>query len=676
MTDPWRDGPEELSSRLMRPMLTLYEQRFGRDELKRLIEELGATLMLVEEPDRWFSAERFIAVNQAMVERAGDPEMPYRAGRDIVAPATLGPMRLGLFDIVSTKQALEALPRVSEKVSRISTWEVETLGRGQARVTFRATDPARDHITFCRNRHGSLESLPRVVGLPGTQVEHPTCLHRGGVACVYDVRWSDPPQWGRSLGAGRGGGGGGGIGGIGAGSALGPPALGLSLGAGFVALNRTTRDNRQRQQHAWDAQKLVETNERRVRELSATQQVSDAIRGSLDPQALVQRVLDKLRASLGYDRALYLAVQDDSLVATSGVGFSEEGARQADIRISLTPSGTDRRLFANVLHDGEPLLITNIDEYAEQLLPANAARLAAIGTTGFIAAPVSWRGTSHGLLLVDRRGAGRKLDGRDLDVVASVAGSLGAGLSSALLYEQAREALLINQKFRQYLPRSVVDDVVADPEAALQLGGETIQAAIVFCDIAGFTSMSQRSTPEQVIGALNAWFGMTDPTIAEHRGIIDKRIGDAILIVFLHDAEPEVAGDHPVARAVAAAEAMQALLAERGPEIGETAAAFGGMQVRHAIHYGEVIAGNLGSVDRMEYTILGDAVNVCSRLEGITPPGEIWMTGEALAALGEDAPERYGERETITLRGRETATSTYAVQTVDDRIAGPDDLED
>jgi len=674
-TDPWRDGPEELNARLLKPMLTLYEERFGRDGLKALIEELGATLMLVEEPDRWFSAERFIAVNRAMVERADDPEMPYRAGRDIVAPATLGPLRLGLFDIVSTKQALEALPRVSESVSRISSWEVEIQGTGRARVTFRAAGPEYDDVTFCRNRHGTLESLPQVVGLPGTEVEHPTCLHAGGAACVYDVRWSDPPQWGRILWATTLLAGVGGVAGIVAGSILGPPALGLALGAGFVALTRTTQDNRKRQQDAWDARKLVETNERRVRELSATTQVADAIRGSLDPDALLQEVLERLRASLGYDRALYLAARDDALVATSSIGFTHIGTQLADIRISLSPSGDDRRLFANILHDGAPILITDIEEYAEQLLPDNAIRLKAIGSTGFIAAPVSWRGTRHGLLLVDRQGAGRRLDGRDLDVVASVAGSLGAGLSSAEQYERARETLAINQKFIQYLPRSVVDDVQADPEAALQLGGKTIQAAIVFCDIAKFTSMSQRSTPEQVVAALNAWFAIADPIIGKHRGIIDKRIGDAILIVFLHDTEAETSADHPVARAVASSEAMQAQLGRRGAEIGEACASFAGMRVRHAIHYGEVIAGNVGTVDRMEYTILGDAVNVCARLEGITPPGEIWMTGEALTAMGADAPEKYRERETITLRGRETATSTYAVQTLDEPLGAPEEAD-
>jgi class 3 adenylate cyclase len=642
-------------------MLTLYEKRFGREGLEALLEELGATLQLVEEPDRWFSAERFIALNRAMVEHSQDPDMPYRAGRDIVAPATLGPLRLGLMDLVSTKQALEALPRVSKGVSRISNWEVEILGEGLARATFRPDSPAKDDRTFCRNRHGTLESLPEVVGLPMADVTHPICFFEGGAACVYDLEWSDPPQlgpryWGAvvvltTLG----------IAGVAFGSMLGAAALGLAVGVAFAAVTRKTVNNQERQQDAWDTEKLIESNERRVRELSATQQVSDAIRGSLDPQTLVEQVLASLRASLDYDRALYLAVDGDQLVATSGVGFTVSGAGQADIRISMEPKGGDDRLFANIVKKGTPLLITDVSEYAEKLLPENAARLAAIGTKGFIAAPVSWRGERHGLLLVDRREAERKLDARDLDLVGAVASSLGAGLSSAHLYDQARETLLINQKFRQYLPRSVVDEVQADPEAALQLGGKTIQAAIVFCDIAKFTSMSARSTPEQVIQALNAWFGLTDPTIAAHAGIIDKRIGDAILIVFLHND----GDDHPVARAVASAEEMQGLLRREGVKISEAAASFAGMQVRHAIHYGEVIAGNLGSLERMEYTILGDAVNVCARLEERTPAGEIWLTGEALKAMGTDAPERYRERETTTLRGRDTMTSAYKVETLD-----------
>ena len=666
MTDPWRDGPQELSARILKPMLTAYEARFGRDGLNDLVEALGANLLLLEEPDRWFSAERFIALNRAMVERSGDPDLPYRAGREIVAPATLGPLRLGLFDIVSARQAYEMLPRVAAKVSRVGGWEVDILGPERGRLTFRTEELANDDPTFCRNRHGSLESLPEIVGLSGSNVEHPECMHRGAPACVYDVRWTNPPRWTLRLWAlALLSGAAGGVAGL-LGWSIAWAFPGIAVGLATVAAARGSRDLRKNQQAAWQATQLVEANERRVRELSAVQKVSDAIRGSLNPTTLVQEVLDALRESLGYDRALYLAVYKDELVATGSVGFDEIGKRLASVRISLTPDGEDRRLFGNIIHNGRPQLISDVAEYAEQLLPENRGRLRAIGTTGFIAAPVLWRGGRHGLLLVDRRGAGRPLDNRDLDLVASVAGSLGAGLSSAQLYEQAREALLINQKFRQYLPRSVVDDVQADPEAALKLGGQSRNIAIVFCDIAKFTAMSARSTPEECVAALNAWFSITDPTIAGHRGIIDKRIGDAILMVFIHDTEDESREDHPVGRAVACAEEMQALLRSEGHKIGQAASAFEGMQVRHAIHYGEVISGNVGSLDRMEYTIMGDAVNVCARLEERTPPGEIWLTGEALTALGDHAPDRYKERETLTLRGRDTATSAYEVRTLDD----------
>ena len=334
-------------------MLTLYEKRFGREGLEALLEELGATLQLVEEPDRWFSAERFIALNRAMVERSQDPDMPYRAGRDIVAPATLGPLRLGLMDLVSTKQALEALPRVSKGVSRISNWEVEILGEGLARATFRPDSPAKDDRTFCRNRHGTLESLPEVVGLPMADVTHPICFFEGGAACVYDLEWSDPPQlgpryWGAvvvltTLG----------IAGVAFGSMLGAAALGLAVGVAFAAVTRKTVNNQERQQDAWDTEKLIESNERRVRELSATQQVSDAIRGSLDPQTLVEQVLASLRASLDYDRALYLAVDGDQLVATSGIGFTVSGAGQADIRISMEPRGGRRQAVRQHRQEGD-----------------------------------------------------------------------------------------------------------------------------------------------------------------------------------------------------------------------------------------------------------------------------------------------------------------------------------
>ena len=667
MKDPWRDGPEQLSARLLRPMLTLFEDRFGRDELEKLVGDLDTSMDLLEDGDRWFSAERFIALNRAMVERSGDPEMPYRAGRDIVEPATLGPLRIGMFDLVTTAQAFHAVPRISKRVSRISTWEFELIDKGRARITFRAQDPSLDDITFCRNRHGSLESLPKIIGRPTAIVTHTECAHRGGTCCVYEAQWTEPPPWTGLAFLG------GAITGVLTlvGASLGwtfaPTLAGLCVAFLAVALTRSSDSNRALKEDASAAEWMAITNERRVMELSAIQRVSDAIRGSLDPSALVGQVLAELRVALGYDRAMFLAVDEEteSLIPTSSIGFGDAGTGLQQMRISLRPEGEDRRLFGHIMHEGRPVLISNIDDYSQRLLPENRARLEAAGTTGFIAAPTFWRGPRYGLLLVDRRGAGRALDNRDLDIVAAVAGTLGAGLASARLYDEAREALLINQKFRQYLPKSVVDDVQSDPEAALKLGGDSIHAAIVVCDVAGFTTMSVRATPEEVVHALNAWFGITDPIIGKHRGIIDKRIGDAILIVFIH-VDGDAPEDLPVARAIACSEEMQAQLLARGHEIAQASAGFAGMQVRHAIHYGEVIAGNLGSVSRMEYTIVGDAVNVCARLEGITPPGRVWLTGEALAVLGNHAPERYREMQTLTLRGRDTATSTYEVLTIEE----------
>ena len=218
---------------------------------------------------------------------------------------------------------------------------------------------------------------------------------------------------------------------------------------------------------------------------------------------------------------------------------------------------------------------------------------------------------------------------------------------------------MINQKFGQYLPPQAVAEIRADPEARLRLGGKRRELAIMFTDIAAFTKTSAALDPEEVVRGLNAWFAITDPVIRQCKGIVDKRMGDGILVVFLPEEDQRV-GRHPVERAAAAAVGMQnALEALRGV-LEVDVPGFAQMRVRHAIHYGSAIVGNMGSQERMEYTVIGDAVNVCARLEEITPAGSIWVSGEAVEAIEGGLTGAVWEA-APTLRGKSEPTQIFSL---------------
>jgi class 3 adenylate cyclase len=266
-------------------------------------------------------------------------------------------------------------------------------------------------------------------------------------------------------------------------------------------------------------------------------------------------------------------------------------------------------------------------------------------------------------------------------MLQQVANQIGLALDNVRMLEalkrekqKAEAALLLNQKYSLYLPAPVVERLREDPEHADSLGGIPIRATVLFSDIKGFTQWAKDRDPQAVVAGLNRYFGAMDEVIASTGGIVDKRMGDGLMVVFLHPEgvdtgffEQDLASGgadqppprHPAARALDCALRMQQAVAALAA--GDAATGFPGLSVRIGVAHGSLVAGNLGSRHRIEYTVVGDVVNVASRLEQLCPPGEVLTTAATLqCAAGEPlCAEPFGERE---LDGREGAVALALVR--------------
>jgi adenylate cyclase len=167
----------------------------------------------------------------------------------------------------------------------------------------------------------------------------------------------------------------------------------------------------------------------------------------------------------------------------------------------------------------------------------------------------------------------------------------------------------LRETFGRYVTRQVADHLMKGNQS---LGGELVPVTVLFSDIRSFTSISETMAPKELLDFLNEYFSAMVESVMRNHGVVDKFIGDAIMAVF---GAPRPHPDDPL-RAVKAALDMRARLTE----INATFKARGLPEIRTGIglHSGEVIAGNMGHVERMEYTVIGDAVNLASRLEGLT----------------------------------------------------------
>jgi class 3 adenylate cyclase len=187
-------------------------------------------------------------------------------------------------------------------------------------------------------------------------------------------------------------------------------------------------------------------------------------------------------------------------------------------------------------------------------------------------------------------------------------------------------------------------------------------ATVLFCDLRGFTAAAERMSPETVVAALNEFFSTMSAWVRECGGFVDKFIGDAMLVVFGlfgdPDAAPRAAAD-AIRCAVGMPERLAALNARR------QAAGQWPLVISVGIDSGAVLAGTIGAEDRLEYTVIGDAVNVANRLQAVGKDlGCTVLVGEATVELARQAgydPPLHA-LDTVPLRGRHGTVRVYGTE--------------
>lgn len=262
--------------------------------------------------------------------------------------------------------------------------------------------------------------------------------------------------------------------------------------------------------------------------------------------------------------------------------------------------------------------------------------------------------------LVDltRRIAGRRFDssvevrtGDELEILGGALNHAASELSRS--ERRIREEEAIRHDLGRYLPAELVERVVRR-EQDMALGGSRRQLTVLFADVVGFTPLTERLAPEETVSILNELFSILTEIVFRNGGTIDKFVGDSVMALYGAPADDP---DH-AAHALATAEEMLRWL-ETGnirwkERYGVT------IQLAIAAHTGECVVGNIGSETRMDYTAIGDVVNLAARLESIARPQQILISSETRLSAGDAFDYGYlGERQIV---GRRDPVSLYEVR--------------
>jgi adenylate cyclase len=225
-----------------------------------------------------------------------------------------------------------------------------------------------------------------------------------------------------------------------------------------------------------------------------------------------------------------------------------------------------------------------------------------------------------------------------------------ASLRSRLrLYEQR---ILLRDTLSRYVSPEMTEEILKNPEI-MQLGGQRRHLTVLFADIMAFTTISEHKDPAEVVDMLNHFFTQMVDLVFEHQGTLDKFLGDGLMVFFGAPLEVPRAASQAVACAIAMQQRLHALKQEGATPI---------QGLRVGVNTGEAIIGNIGSAKRMDFTIVGDVVNVAARLLEVARQEEAPIVISEATYREVEGQFSMKAGPSVVLRGRQQSTVSHLVE--------------
>lgn len=357
---------------------------------------------------------------------------------------------------------------------------------------------------------------------------------------------------------------------------------------------------------------------RRLLELIA--ETSRTILTSRDLDATFALVLDLAFRQVTAPRRGFVMLHDAKTgsLDTRAVKLESGGGDGEQIRFSRTIAG-------KVLRDRVGVL--TLDAQADTRF-AGGASVFELGIRSAMAAPIWQEDRVEGLIYVDTLRLNAFTD-FDLDVLSAIGNQLAIAIEQARLQRSILEQQLVRRRLERYHSPAVIQLIAeraADQEG--QVTAEELDATVLFADVVGFTTRCESMAPREVAEMLNRYFSEMADCVFQHHGTLDKFIGDCVMAVF---GAPLPHPDHARHAAEAALDMRDAL--ER---LNRTVEPAQRVAFRVGLHSGRVVAGDIGSLRRSDYTVLGATVNLAARLESsVATAGQIVISEDTRRAIGD-----------------------------------------
>jgi adenylate cyclase len=358
------------------------------------------------------------------------------------------------------------------------------------------------------------------------------------------------------------------------------------------------------EKHIYDVEQLRRDYEK----LRIGHELGRAIVGVLDLDELLPKILDKSFQLLPADRGVILLYGTEGKLAPR---YVKHRSGKGDEQIVLSKS------ILNEVENHKKAVLSSDATMDSRFSGAHSIIMQGIRST--MCVPLIHGDELLGIFHMDSQIAANAFTEKDLQIFTGIAAQAAVAIQNARLAKKIEDETKTRAQFQRLLSPNLVEQLVAG-KLHLEKGGELREVTILISDIRGFTSMSEKKEPAEIVAMLNEYFEVMVDVLFRLNGTLDKYVGDEIMALF---GAPVDMPDAPFAAVRCALEMGKALR-----EFNRTRIAEGQEEIKIGIgiNTGRVITGAIGSSRTLQYTAIGDAVNTASRLCSIAKPGEIILS--------------------------------------------------
>jgi len=604
------------------------KENWSDQKVQELLTDLQVDESRLKDDSTWFDLDFADRFYQLVKERSSNNNIAYLAGLYMKKNAFSASIYYLMRGLVSVGHLYRLVSKFTPFFTKASHLNVLKMKGHQALIESVPVEPSLERPYMCENRTGLLKGLPQVLNLPIAELKELECFHKGGKRCLYQLKWKEKTYI-RQITV----------------SLLLSTIFILStlkllnfqsalfssvifiLSLGYYILLRQRWEQREELVlHNEVLDSAVQDIERKNRELELISHISKLTHALTSPEKMTESVVKNVCSFLHYDRAILLTCDRNRqlLEVQAHYGFSPEMDRilsEAEFNIR---SENNTGFFIKVVNTKQPVFIEDIALHMKELSPRSRKFAQILGAKSFVAVPLlDQEGQVLGVLSVDYVDDTRKMKISDQDLLMMLADHLAIAIHNAKILDELERSLEISRRhsihqqslsrvFKKFVPTDLANVLMNNNDENIQKNllrsVRKKSVAIMFSDIFNFTGIAQNIRPEQVVELLNLCFSDIEPIISKYEGFIDKFMGDGFIAIF---EGPEACQNSTKAATeflLGLEKTNDTLKSQSLPEIA----------IGVGIHYGPVILGNVGSQDRLSFTVIGEVVNLAARLESHT----------------------------------------------------------